>query len=139
MSEKPSLDDLRTRWAELWSMTPHKGIGPALMQKSIDYKTQERNGVELSAEHQAQLDLLIKQYKRNAFCFDERCSALKPGTRLIRKWKGKQHSVLVKTDGFEYQGTRYTSLSQIANTITGTRWNGHVFFGLKNLANKVQY
>jgi hypothetical protein len=132
MTEKSGLDDLRARWAELWSITPHRGIGPTLMQKSIDYKWQERDGGGLTVEQRAQLDQLMKQYKRNPGIFDERCSALKPGTRLIRKWKGKQHSVLVKAHGFEYQDKHYTSLSQIANNITGTRWNGHVFFGLKS-------
>ena len=54
------------------------------------------------------------------------------GTRLIREYQGVQHSVTVLHDGFEYQGQPYKSLSSIARAITGTRWNGWVFFGLKN-------
>lgn len=131
MTDLP-LNDLRAMWTQLWGTAPHKCIGPTLLQKSIDYKLRERDGSGLSADQSARLDQLIKQYKRNPKCFDERCNALKPGTRLMRKWKGKQHSVLVKSTGFEYQDRLYTSLSQIANDITGTRWNGHVFFGLKN-------
>ena len=57
---------------------------------------------------------------------------IKPGTRLVRTWKGQRHSVMVKENGFDYQGRAFTSLSEIAATITGTRWNGWVFFGLKN-------
>jgi hypothetical protein len=54
------------------------------------------------------------------------------GTRLIREWQGVEHCVMVLDDGFEYQGRPYRSLSAIARAITGTRWNGLIFFGLKN-------
>src|SRR5690606_28752496 len=54
------------------------------------------------------------------------------GTRLIREWQGIEHVVTVTADGFEWQGRPYRSLSAIARAITGTRWNGWVFFGLKN-------
>jgi hypothetical protein len=54
------------------------------------------------------------------------------GTRLLREWKGVEHIVTVKTDGFEYEGRLYKTLSPIAREITGTRWNGWLFFGLKN-------
>ncbi|WP_249135352.1 DUF2924 domain-containing protein [Bradyrhizobium sp. AUGA SZCCT0222] len=53
------------------------------------------------------------------------------GTRLIRNWKGVEHQVVVRDADFEYQGRPYKSLSAVARTITGTRWNGLVFFGLK--------
>ncbi len=55
-----------------------------------------------------------------------------PGTRLIREYQGIEHCVTVRDDGYEYQGRPYTSLSAIARAITGTRWNGWLFFGLKN-------
>jgi hypothetical protein len=54
------------------------------------------------------------------------------GTRLIREWNGVEHSVTVRHSDFEYQGRPYRSLSAIAKHITGTQWNGLVFFGLKN-------
>ena len=56
---------------------------------------------------------------------------LKPGTRLMREWQGRTHEVLVCQDGFEWRQARYRSLSQIARAITGTRWSGPVFFGMK--------
>ena len=56
---------------------------------------------------------------------------IKPGTRLIRQWQGEIHLVEVQGHGFAYRGQRYTSLSAIARTITGTPWSGPVFFGLK--------
>ena len=54
------------------------------------------------------------------------------GTRLLREWQGVEQIVTVTADGFEWQGRPYQSLSAIARAITGTRWNGWVFFGLKN-------
>jgi hypothetical protein len=54
-----------------------------------------------------------------------------PGTRLRREWKGTVYSVLVLSDGFEYDGNHYRTLSATARAITGTKWNGYVFFGLK--------
>jgi len=54
------------------------------------------------------------------------------GTRLLREWQGVEQIVTVTADGFEWQGRPYKSLSAIAHAITGTRWNGWVFFGLKN-------
>lgn len=59
-----------------------------------------------------------------------------PGTRLIREWKGREHCCTVLDDGFEYQGRRFGSLSAVANAITGTRWNGLVFFGMKKQGEK---
>jgi hypothetical protein len=56
---------------------------------------------------------------------------IRPGTRLIRVWQGVTHTVFVHEDGFEWNGARYRSLSQIAKTITGTQWNGWTFFGVK--------
>ena len=56
----------------------------------------------------------------------------KPGTRLIREWQGRTHEVTVLEQGFQWNGETYRSLSAIARAITGTRWNGHVFFGLKS-------
>ena len=55
-----------------------------------------------------------------------------PGTRLVREWKGVEHTVTVTHDGFDYQGQPFQSLSPIAKRITGTSWSGFVFFGLKS-------
>jgi hypothetical protein len=58
-------------------------------------------------------------------------SSLLPGTRLSREWQGLRHDVEVLEAGFLHQGTTYRSLSETARAITGTRWNGHRFFGLR--------
>jgi hypothetical protein len=53
------------------------------------------------------------------------------GTRLIREWRGVEQRGTLLADGFEWEGRRYKSLSAVARAITGTRWNGPVFFGLR--------
>ena len=125
--EKPPLNELRQMWSKAWSFEPHARIGQAMLEKSLTFKTQNN----LTPEQYARLDQLVKQYKRNPKCFDDGCAALKPGMRLVRNWKGVRHAVTVKTDGFDYQSLHYTSLTQIANDITGSKWNGRIFFGLK--------
>ncbi len=61
-------------------------------------------------------------------------ATLLPGSSLIREWQGKRHEVAVVADGFIYQGEKFRSLSRVAHHITGTKWNGPVFFGLKRKA-----
>ena len=61
-----------------------------------------------------------------------------PGTVLVRVHKGIEHRVTVLVDGFEYNGDRHQTLSKIAKRITGTQWNGHLFFGTQHRARKVQ-
>ena len=124
-----SLPELRQKWGKAWDSIPHARIGRIMLVKSLAYK----NDVGLAPEIEARLSHLIQQYKRNPRCFDEVDGILKPGTRLVRKHEGKKHTVLVKTDGFEYEGKIYNSLSKIANDITGSKWNGWVFFGLKKV------
>ena len=60
--------------------------------------------------------------------------SLKPGTRLVREWRGATHTVLVHADGFEWHGKRYRSLTIVAREITGAHWSGPRFFGLRKCA-----
>ncbi len=62
--------------------------------------------------------------------------SIKAGTKLLRQWQDQTHEVLVTREGCEYAGRQYRSLSEIARQITGTRWSGPAFFGLKQLQNK---
>lgn len=122
-----SLAELRQIWAGAWGKKPVERLGRTLLEVSLAFKLSNT----IAPEVQRKLDQIVKTYRRNPKCFDERCNALKPGTQLMRSWKGKKHTVLVRADGFYFHGRLYTSLSQIANDITGTRWNGNLFFGLK--------
>jgi hypothetical protein len=59
--------------------------------------------------------------------------AILPGTRLVRVWNDRRYEVIVLADGYEFEGRTFRSLSAVAREITGTRWNGKVFFGLKKI------
>lgn len=125
------LEELRRQWAEAWGLKPHLKIGRTMLIKSLEYKTQKQGTGGLHPDQHQRLKKLIAAYKRNPHCFDENIHGLKPGTRLVKIWKEKRHSVLVIENGFEYQDKIFTSLSEVAVAITGSRWNGWVFFGLK--------
>lgn len=126
------IDELRRKWAELWGIQPHTRIGRAMLEKSLEYKLREMRGNGLTAEQQRRLDHLIAQYRRNPECFTENQPGIKPGTKLIRNWRGERHTVTVLDDGsFSHKGKKYTSLSEVASAIAGSRWNGWAFFGLK--------
>lgn len=131
ISQLPTAE-LRQKWAEVWGIQPHRYIRREMLEKSLIFKMRQMSGEGLTSEQQARLDRLVLAYKKNPNFFDETRISLKPGTRLVKMWKGKKYSVLTLTDGFEYNDQKYTSLSEIALQITGTRWNGWVFFGLKN-------
>ncbi len=129
--EKLPLNELRQMWAHTWGRQPHSRIGRTMLLKSLEYKMFEQETGTFTSEQRQRLEQFIKSYKRNPNYFDENVPALKPGTRLVRNWNGKRYSVLVQNAGYEYKGKTYNSLSQVAFEITGTRWNGWVFFGLK--------
>lgn len=126
-----TLIELRQKWTEYWGIPAHPRIGRVLLEKSLLFRQRELTGLGLTEEQQARLDGLVRDYKRNPRNFDENPVGLRPGTRLVRIWQGKRHSVTVQVAGFEYDGKKFTSLSEIAYAITGTRWNGWIFFGLK--------
>ncbi|MDP2205965.1 MAG: DUF2924 domain-containing protein [Alphaproteobacteria bacterium] len=125
------LADLRRKWAEYWGVQPHGLIGRTMLEKSLEFRLKELETGGLAPDQQMRLDLMIKAYKRNSRCFDDNEPQIKPGTRLVRMHGGVRHSVLVQAHGYEYQGTVYRSLSQVATLISGCRRNGWDFFGLK--------
>ena len=126
-----SLEQLRRQWKAKWGLSPHKFIGRVMLEKSLEFKLLESDGYGLNLEQKEKLDKLIQDYKKNPKLFDHHNQVLKPGTKLVRTYKGKKYSVIVKDNGFEYDGQIYSSLTKIANNVTGTHWNGLVFFGLK--------
>ena len=102
-----TLEQLREKWLDLYG------------EKPPQYKKQ----------------FLIK---RLAFRIQELFygEAILPGTRLVRIWNDRRYEVTVQVDGYEYEGRTFRSLSAVAREITGTRWNGKVFFGLKKTYGK---
>jgi hypothetical protein len=127
-----SLAELRQEWTKAWQRTPHHRIGRTMLERSLAYKWRQRDGLGLAPEHEQRLQRLVAHYKRCPNYFKQGHYTLKLGTQLQRHWHGKTHCVTVTPAGFVYNGETYSSLSLIANKITGTRWNGWVFFGLKS-------
>lgn len=123
-------DELKRQWGEAWGMPPPPKIGRTMLEKSLAFKLREQAGLGLTPEQQQKLNRLVAAYKRNPAPLRE--LKVKPGTRLVRTWQGSQYDVLVRTDGYEFQGKKFKSLSEIAKTITGTSWNGWRFFGIKD-------
>ncbi|MEH2565651.1 DUF2924 domain-containing protein [Bradyrhizobium sp. AZCC 2289] len=123
---------LRKRYRELYRTEPPKSFGPDLLRRSIAHRIQERVYGGLSASVQRTLDQLLKAAIAKPGGRLELPRRIKPGSELIRSWKGKSHRVIVMADGFAYDGATFPSLSEIATRITGTRWNGPRFFGLRS-------
>lgn len=129
--ESRPTPQLRAEWRRLCRTEPPTRLSRDLLLRGIAHRLQEGIHGGLGIGLRRHLDTLAAQ-------FDEKCppgftpsATLKPGTRLVREWHGRAHAVIVLDDGFEYQGERYSSLSRIATLITGARWSGPVFFGLK--------
>jgi Protein of unknown function (DUF2924) len=101
------------------------------LESRLAYRIQELAYGGLRPETVARLDALADKLDGKR---PKRITADRPiaGTRLIREWQGLEHCVTVLGGGYEYQGRPYQSLSAIARAITGTRWNGPLFFGLRN-------
>jgi hypothetical protein len=124
---------LKKKWRDLFDREPPP-YNRRFLENRLAYRIQELAYGGLSTETIERLDAIAdelegKTPKRRAGLMSRPIA----GTRLIREWKGVEHCVTVRQDEFEYQGRPYKSLSAIARHITGTRWNGLVFFGLKNM------
>ena len=103
------------------------------------YKLQEKAQGGLKPEVRQRLRKLAKSFGAGTAGAEAGLIAplkFKPGTRLSRTWQGKTHNVVVSERAFEYNGQTYQSLSHIARSITGTRWSGPLFFGLKKNGGK---
>ncbi len=126
--------DLKQQWRELFETEP-PAFNRRYLESRLAYRIQELAYGGLKPETVKRLEVLGEQLDGgNITTRRMRGGDLKPitGTRLLREWQGVEHVVTVTADGFEWQGRPYKSLSAIARAITGTRWNGWVFFGLKN-------
>jgi hypothetical protein len=132
-----STAELKQLWRDLYDREPPSGNKPFLI-KRLAYRIQELAYGGLSARAEAKLNVLIEEEDRRVKGLPSLRKGDRPiaGTRLIRQWQGVEHTVTVLDDGFEYQGRSYKSLSAIARAITGTRWNGPLFWGLRNRSAK---
>jgi hypothetical protein len=126
-----SIANLRKRYSEVFRAEPPKAFGPDLLRRSIAYRIQEKACGGLSRATERMLDQMVKAYWKNPKGRLEIPRRIKPGSVLVREWKGKTYQVKVVEAGFAYAGEIYGSLSEIAHSITRTKWNGPRFFGLR--------
>ncbi|WP_374596972.1 DUF2924 domain-containing protein [Brevundimonas sp.] len=122
--EHAELDDLRARWHVLYGTPAPSSFRSGLLARAIAYKLQaQRLGdVTMGTAHRA---------VRTTKAANDQADTKPQGIKLIRSWKGELHTVEAVDGAFLYEGETYRSLSAVARKITGTQWNGLVFFGVK--------
>lgn len=118
-------------WRELFETDAPAQMRKELMVQFLAYRIQEQKFGTLSDRSRHLLGQLAKTIESSSGTFSSPGLPIRPGTRLIRQWKDQVHTVNVGEGTYEYRGDRYRSLSEIARLITGTRWSGPLFFGLK--------
>jgi hypothetical protein len=133
IKELPRLrtPQLKTLWQELFPKPAHPKLRRELMIPILAYQIQENAYGGLKPSTRKRLEKLALELDRNPNAKLQQTPRIKSGTKLIRHWQGHRHEVLANDEGFDYKGKRYRSLSEIAREITGTRWSGPLFFGLK--------
>jgi hypothetical protein len=131
---KLSVEDLQARWHTVFRRRPRPHLSRHLLFRVLAYRLQADRFGELDAESRRLLDdsSSPEDAGRRAIELGKLTTDLRPGTMLTREWEGRVHRVTVLPKGFAWNGKTYPSLSKIAQVITGTRWNGPRFFGLRD-------
>jgi hypothetical protein len=124
---------LKQQWRDLFETEPPP-YNRRFLEHRLAYRIQELAYGGLKPETIRRLQAIAEDLDGGSPARRRQPAKDRPiaGTRLIREYQGVEHCVTVRDEGFEYQGRPYQSLSAIARAITGTRWNGLVFFGLKS-------
>jgi hypothetical protein len=125
------LEELRSAWRALLGSAPPRFRARDLLALALAYRIQSNRDGGLAGPARRRLGELARKFQDDR---DFRPSAgpdLKPGSSLVKEWRGVRHEVRVLADGFGYGGERFGSLSEVASRITGTKWSGPVFFGLR--------
>lgn len=126
-----SRDELVERWAARFRIVPPSRASRGFLERSLAHRLQEDALGGLTPKAKKQLERMAREFKSDPAFAPTPTPVVKAGTRLFREWKGEVHEVAILESGFFWRGERYASLSRIAREITGTRWSGPVFFGLK--------
>jgi hypothetical protein len=126
-----TIFELRGEWRRLHRMPPPMRLCRDLLVRGITYKLQERAYGGLSTATARRLERASADPLDRGSAKPPPPISLRPGTRLVREWREVTHTVLIHADGIEWRGQRYRSLSVVARKITGARWSGPRFFGLR--------
>ena len=128
-----SRQELLDLWQKLYRRAAPQGIRRELMVPFLAYRIQENAYGGLKPATRCKLSRIARELEKSAASPELRIQRkIKPGTCLLRHWRGEGHEVLVTDSGYEYRGASFSSLSPIARQITDTRWSGPAFFGLRN-------
>jgi hypothetical protein len=131
------LKGLRARWQSVLQRPPPDHLPRHLLFAIIAYRIQANRFGDLDHETRQLLNRTGAKESGTAMSarlvtFDQKRTQLTPGTVLVREWDRRSQRVMVMSDGFAWNGQTYDSLSKVAFAITGTRWNGPRFFGLRD-------
>ena len=129
------LNSLRAAWRTRWGEPPAYR-SRELLARALAYRLQSEHSLYLPASAKRRIDELGQRFMADRQFSPPAATSLLPGTSLVREWRGQRHEVAVLTDGFLYGGHTFSSLSKVAQHITGTKWNGRAFFGLKQRGGK---
>jgi len=119
-------------WCELFGRTAPRRLRRELMVRILAYRIQEQAFGALQPSTRQRLCQWARSIENGSTRAVAEAPDMRPGTRLVREWRGQVHVVEAAEQGYEYKGERYMSLSEIARQITGARWSGPLFFGLKS-------
>jgi len=123
--------ELRALWTERFGEEPPETRSTDLLRRQVAWRLQEGIYGGLKNRTRRRLKELARAFDKDTGHVPNAMPQLKPGTTLTREWKGRKHTVQVLKKGFSYRGKVHATLSSVARSITGTRWSGPVFFGLK--------
>jgi len=123
---------LRARWHIVFGRPPPRALAPHLIYRTLAYRLQADVLGDLDAASIRLLDRSASPEQAAQRAAVRSFNILRPGTILSREWRGRVHRVAVLAEGFAWNGTTYPSLSKVACAITGTRWNGPRFFGMRD-------
>ena len=129
-----SVNELKTEWQAMFD-APAPNNSRTFLESRLAYRIQELTYGGPDRDTRRMLDLLADEVEGHARRKHQIADPRNPvaGTKLLREWDGVEHTVTVLKDGFDWQGRKFKSLSAVAREITGTRWNGYRFFGLREL------
>jgi Protein of unknown function (DUF2924) len=135
------LKGLRARWQSLFQRPAPAHLTRHLLFAVIAYRVQADRFGDLDHQTKQVLDRTVAKEagaitSTRLASFDQKRTELTPGTVLVREWNRRSQRVMVMADGFAWNGQTYDSLSKVAFAITGTKWNGPRFFGLRDKADR---